>query len=238
MSNNAKASSLLAQREQVIKTIDKHMGGIDANYYKKLPRLERLARLVKQFAQPGDHLLDLGSGAFVLECILEELGFQNLTAVDLDGRLQPCFEDLKQKGLLKHTTFCQQSISAYHPPQLQDFIILYDCLYYPNNNLMDMLPRLAGSLRDGGYLFFDVYDQLIYSPIKKVYSLLRKNYRNRNAYSLNELNDALQQNGFEIIQVNVELGPKNAFVRLILSAMYRVTRKALAVNYLVRKKAV
>lgn len=227
---------LAKNKTKLLKTLEINLGENDFSYYQNLKRIERLANTLTAHTSPEDRLLNLGSGAFLLECILEDQGYTHLTAVDIDNRLLPLYERLICTGLLNQTTFHKQEISSYSSTHLYKFITLYDCVYYPNNNIIDMLPQLQELLKDGGLLFFDVYDESVYKRIKPFYNLVRKKYRDRCMYNLVTLNDALSVNGFEIEEVKIELGTKNILIKVLLKVAFVLTGRALVVNYLARKR--
>ncbi|RJP84261.1 MAG: methyltransferase domain-containing protein [Desulfobacteraceae bacterium] len=225
-------------RTRLLQVMENRLGVIDLNYYKKLKRIEELSEMVATYTDPEDRILDLCSGAFLLECILEDKGYIFLTAVDVDDRLSSLHKHFTEAGLLKHTIFHKQEITEFQSAELYSFITLYDCAYYPGNNIVSMLPQLQKLLKNGGWIFFDVYDESVYRSIRFFYNHFRKKYRNRKMYNLDKVNCALIKNGFEIINVNVELGTKNIFFKLFLTLIYRFTGRALVVRYLVRKNGV
>lgn len=224
------------KRNKLLQILKENLGVTDLNYYKNIKRIERLSIKLKKHTQPKDKLLNLGSGAFLLECCLEDDGYTNLTAVDFDARLTPLFEHLNTKGLLRNTTYIKQEISGFKSLETYKFIVLYDCVYYPANNILEMLPQLKDLLVEDGFIFFDVYDKSTHKLVKPLYDRVRKKYKNRTMYDLNQLNSALNENGFDIIETSVEIGSKSAFQKFVLKSVYLLTGKALVVNYLVRPR--
>ncbi len=224
------------RKNELLQVLKNNMGVTDFNYYQNLKRIERLCSFVAQQTKPEDRLLNLGSGAFLMECILESNGYTNLTAVDIDNRLAPLYENLKNTGILSHTEYIKKEISDYQSAESYKFITLYDCVYYPGNNIISMLPQLRGLLSEGGFMFFDVYDESVYKYIKFIYDRVRSKYKNRTMYNYKELGIALKQNGFEVVKVNAELGSKGKLAKMTLKLIYFVTGKALLCNYLVRLK--
>ena len=123
------------KRTKFLNTLESILGENDFSYYQNLKRIERLANTLTAHTNPEERLLNLGSGAFLLECILEDQGYNHLTAVDIDNRLLPLYERLNSSGLLNHTIYHKQDISSYNSTYLYEFITVYDCAYYPNNNI-------------------------------------------------------------------------------------------------------
>lgn len=224
-------------RERMLQVLKDNLGEIDFSYYKSIHRIESLADILIEHTETRDSLLNLCSGAFLLECILEDRGYAHLTAVDADARLASLYESLMKAGLLTNTSYHEKEITKFASKEAFNFITLYDCAYYPGNDLIEMLPQLNGLLERGGHMLFDVYDISTYKYIKPFYDLVRKKYRNRVMYDLDELAAALDRNHFEIIETKIELGKKTILVKIALSAVFFITRRALVVRYLVRKKA-
>ena len=55
------------RKNKLLRVLKNNMGVTDFNYYQNLKRIERLCNLAAQHTKPEDRLLNLGSGAFLME---------------------------------------------------------------------------------------------------------------------------------------------------------------------------
>lgn len=112
------------------------------------PTTRLVLRLMSDYVEEGDRLLDAGTGTGVLAIAAARLGAAQVTAFDIDPWSQEnAVENIERNGVQDHVRFVPGSIE-----KVQECGPLDGALANINRSvLLDLLPRFAQRLRPDGY---------------------------------------------------------------------------------------
>ncbi len=166
-------------------------------------------------------LLNVGSGAFALESLLERATRWRILSIDPEASYGALYRDLRGKGLLGRTQFVVADVrESEFVPRSFGAILVHDVLFTPTLDLFALLPRFARWLRPDGTLYFDVWDR----RARFLWGLAGRNHGFRR-YDLHAVREGLRSASFRIVAEKPYFGSRGGLrmLRKVLWATLRLS---------------
>jgi hypothetical protein len=177
-------------------------------------------------------LLNVGSGPFVLEFLLEGASSWKFLSIDSQPGYAPLYGDLRRQKLLERTSFVVMDLRyADFPAGSFSWVVAHDVLFEPRIDVFDLLPKFASWLAPGGLLYFDVWD----SRAETLWKLAKRDLGFRR-YDLGQVREALNDAGLTLVSELPYLGRRGIlrFGRRVLWACIGFSNTR---HFLVQKSA-
>ncbi|MEM3434205.1 MAG: class I SAM-dependent methyltransferase [Candidatus Methanomethyliaceae archaeon] len=185
-------------------------------YKRAIPRLEWVQKYIKFPAK----ILDVGAGSGAFVELANQSGAQAI-GIELD---KDAVQIAQRKGIPMELTSLEDSF--FHPNSF-DVITMFHVLEHVTN-LHTFIMKAQNLLRPGGFLFIEVPDTSTLRERPKYYFVPEHNW-NFTSQSLTRLFS--QQGGWEIIEVNNELGPySHAYNVLLFVVKKDLSQEAQVIN--------
>lgn len=204
-----------------------------APFFANLNRLCTMTALLERHVGDTSRtILNAGCGPFAAEIF--SVSFQNRRVSSFDytkgfGDLYPV---LRQEGHLATTHFVRGDANTIvYPLQSSDLIVFHDIFYEPALNVPDVLARFKTFLRPGGHIYLDYMNQ----STAWLWRLLGKE-RQYKRYTTAQIRTALEENGFEILELQRSSGTNSRVVKLFNHVLWTVFRTSNAFALVARKR--
>jgi SAM-dependent methyltransferase len=204
-----------------------------AAFFANLNRLRTMsAMLEKHVGVKSKTILNVGSGTFAAEIFSASFQNRQISAFDYTEGFAGLYRVFRGEGLLTTTTFAGADANKVtYPAGSFDLVVFHDIFYETALNVPDVLIRYRDFLKPGGFVYLDFMNQ----NTAWLWKLIGKE-RKYKRYTLAQIRSALQESGFDLLEMRRSSGASNPVVIFLNWALWIVFRTSNAFALVARKR--
>ena len=203
-----------------------------AAFFANLNRLRTMSAMLENYVDRNStSILNAGSGAFAAELFSAPFQNRQITSFDYTQEFAELYPVFRREGMLATTTFSRADANTVtYPARSFDLIVFHDIFYETALNVPDVLNRFREFLKPGGYVYLDFMNQ----NTAWLWRLIGKE-RTYRRYTVAQIRGALEENGFDLLEIRRGSGASNPLVVCLNSILWTMFRTSNAFALVARK---
>jgi SAM-dependent methyltransferase len=204
-----------------------------AAFFANLNRLAIMSDMLdRHVGRKSRRILNAGSGTFAAEIFSAAFQNRQITSFDYTEAFADLFPVFQQEGLLATTEFSRADANTVAFPALSfDLAVFHDIFYETALNVPDVLARYRGFVKPDGFVYLDFMNE----GTAWLWRLIGKERQYRR-YSRAQILKALENSGFELLELRRSSGASSRAVIILNWALWTFFRTSNAFALVARKR--